>query len=289
MRNLPPLNALKAFEAAGRHLTFRHAADELGVTQGAVAQHVRALEAQLQVKLFDRHARGLGLTDEGRRFLPSIQRAFDLMADATQDLAPREEVVTISTTPSFATRWLVPRLGDLSSAHPELRVRIDASNSPANFQSDGVDIAVRQGKPPFPGLTSTLLFSSDLIAVCHPDFLQGLMPIKAPHDLDRYVLLQDAHGLWPLFLQSVFTDGPVPDMKMMNFNQTSLAIDAAIAGQGVALTSRAFVETELRQNRLCQPFPDHLAIEDGFYVVSPRKPRRPKVVRQLHDWLTAQT
>ncbi len=289
MRNLPPLNSLKAFEAAGRHLTFRQAADELGVTQGAVAQHVRALEALLNVKLFDRHARGLSLTDEGRRFLPSIQRAFDLMADATQDLAPREEVVTISTTPSFATRWLVPRLGDLSATHPELRVRIDASNSPANFQSDGVDIAIRQGKPPFPGLTSTLLFPTDLIAVCHPNFLQGPTPLKTPVDLCHHALLQDAHGLWPLFLQKVFTDGPVPKMKMMNFNQTSLAIDAAIAGQGVALTSRAFVETELTQGRLCQPFPDRLAIEDGFYIVAPRKPRRPKVVRRLHDWLLTQS
>ncbi len=289
MRNLPPLNALKAFEAAGRHLTFRQAAEELGVTQGAVAQHVRALEAQLKVKLFDRHARGLSLTDEGRRFLPSIQRAFDLMADATQDLAPREEVVTISTTPSFATRWLVPRLGDLSSAHPELRVRIDASNSAANFQTDGVDIAVRQGKPPFPGLTSTLLFPTDLIAVCHPDFLQGPTRIKTPSDLVRHVLLQDAHGLWPLFLQSVFKEGPVPDMKIMNLSQTSLAIDAAIAKQGVALTSRAFVEAELQQDRLCQPFPDHLSIENGFYIVAPRKPRRPKLVRLLHDWLVGQT
>ena len=106
MRDMPPLNSLKAFEASGRHLNFRLAAEELGVTQGAVAQHVRSLENLLKIKLFNRHARGLSLTDEGRRYLPPVRRAFDMIVEATQNLAPREAVVTISATTSFATRWL---------------------------------------------------------------------------------------------------------------------------------------------------------------------------------------
>lgn len=147
MRDIPPLNGLRAFEAAGRHLNFRLAADELGVTQGAVAQQVRGLETLLKVKLFDRGPKGLALTDAGRRYLPSLTRAFDLIAEAGAELAPRDAVVTISTTPSFATRWLVPRLADFARDHPTLRLRIDASNTLSNFQSDGVDIAVRLGGP----------------------------------------------------------------------------------------------------------------------------------------------
>ncbi|MGH1412391.1 MAG: LysR substrate-binding domain-containing protein [Pelagimonas sp.] len=289
MRDLPPLNALKAFEAAGRHLTFGHAAEELGVTHGAVAQHVRALEERLQTKLFDRHARGLYLTEEGRRYLPSIQRAFDMMSEATKDLRPQEEVVTISTTPSFATRWLVPRLGALAGAHPDLRVHIDASSQRANFQTDGVDIAIRQGASPFPGLDSSLLFSSNLIAVCHPRFLTGDAPLESAQDLERFVLLQDAHGLWPVFLQTFFPAVRLPGMKVMNFSQTALAIDAAIAGQGVALTYRDFVETDLQQNRLSQPFPQELLMEDGFHIVAPRQPRRPKVVETMRRWLLSQS
>lgn len=289
MRDMPPLNSLKAFEAAGRHLNFRLAAEDLGVTQGAVAQHVRALETLLKLKLFERHARGLTLTDEGRRYLPPIRRAFDMIAEATENLAPHDAVVTISSTPSFATKWLVPRLGALAVDHPSIRVRLDATNTLANFQTDGVDIAVRQGTPPFgPGLVAEPLFASELIAVCHPDLAVGSHPISSPDDLRHHILLEDTHGQWPLFLEKALEGRPVPGMKTMNFSQTSLAIDAAIARQGVALTNRAFVEADLKANRLCQPFPFSTVAEEGYYVVAPREPRNPGIVAIMRKWLTGQ-
>lgn len=287
MRNLPPLNALKAFEASGRHLNFRMAAEELGVTQGAVAQQVRTLEARLKVQLFERHARGLTLTDEGRRFLPSLTQAFDLITEASQDLVPGNLTATISTTPSFATRWLVPRLGALTADLPDLQVRLDASNSFANFQTDGVDIAIRQGRPPFVGLDHDLLFGAELIAVCHPDLPNKDAPLSQPQDLQAHTLLQDAHGQWLLFLSSVFGDH-VPSIKMTRFSQTSLTIDAALAGQGVALTNRAFVANDLENGRLIQPFEHKTVTQDAFYFVAPRRPRQPKIVASLRAWFLSQ-
>ncbi|MGR3760140.1 LysR substrate-binding domain-containing protein [Roseobacteraceae bacterium NS-SX3] len=289
MRDLPPLNALKAFEAAGRHLNFARAAEELGVTQGAVAQQVRALEAQLQVKLFDRHARGLHLTGAGRSYLPPLGRAFDLMAEATGALKPGEQAVTISATPSVATKWLVPRLGEFARAHPGIRLRLDASTALADFQSGGADIALRQGRPPFgPGLTADLLFGTDLIAVCHPAHAAGCTPISAPADLCRHVLLVDTHGLWPLFLEKAFGGAALPDLKTMTFSQTSLAIDAAAAGQGIALANRPLAEADLAAGRLCQVLPVSLPREEGVHIVAPREPRRLEMTAAVRGWLLAQ-
>ena len=286
---MPPLNALKAFEAAARHLNFRLAAEELSVTQGAVAQHVRGLEQRFRLKLFDRLPRGLALTDEGRRYLPPVRRAFDMIADATENLAPGATLITISTTPSFAARWLVHRLGDFAAAHPDIRVRLDASNALVNFQTDGVDIAIRQGQPPFgPGLTADLLFASELVTVCRPDLLRGSGAIRTAADLAKHTLLQDSHGYWPLFLEAVGLDSADTGTRMMNFSQTSMAIDAALAGQGIALASRAFVEVDLGTGRLCQPLPVTVPMQESHYIVAPRAPRHPQTVRQIHDWLLAQ-
>ena len=288
-RKLPPLNALKAFEASGRHLNFRLAADELGVTQGAVAQQVRALEDLLKIKLFERQARGLSLTDDGRKYLPPIRRAFDMMAEATGYLSPQNTAITISSTPSFATRWLVPKLGDFAQDHPDIRVRLDASNALANFQTDGVDIAIRQGKPPFgPGLFAVPLFDAELIAVCHPDLATGPNPIRSPKDLLKHVLLEDTHGQWPLFLEAALGEIAVSDSKTMAFSQTSLAIDAALARQGVCLANREFVAADLQANRLSQPFAFSMTADEGYFVVAPRTPRKPTAVATVRDWLIAQ-
>ncbi len=260
------------------------------MTQGAVAQHVRALEKLLKVKLFERHARGLTLTDEGRRYLPPVRRAFDMIDEATTNLAPHDALLTISSTPSFATRWLVPRLGGFAEDYPNIRVRIDASNTLANFQTDGVDIAIRQGKPPFgPGLVAEPLFASELIAVCHPKLATGQHAISAPEDLQLHTLLEDSHGQWPLFLERALKGGKTLEIKTTNFSQTSLAIDAALAGQGVALTNRPFVEADLEANRLCQPFPFSATTEEGYYVVAPREPRNPANLKIIRKWLNEQT
>ncbi len=290
MTRFPPLNALKAFEAAGRQLNFRLAAEEIGVTHGAVAQHVRALEARLGVKLFKRLPRGLALTDEGRKYLAPIARAFGLIADATEELCPQQAELTISVPPSFATKWLVPRLGRFTESHPDIDVTVDATQTLANFQDDGIDIAVRQGTPPFgPGLVADPLLVQDFFAVCHPRLLKGEHPLNTPEDLAHHVLLHDAHGLWPLFLEQLFAGKPKPALRSMSFNQTALALDAAVAGQGVALVSEPLVSAELQDGRLCCPFTQSIAGGLGFFVVAPRAPRKPESVQRMREWLLSQS
>ena len=203
-RRLPPLNALRAFEASARHLNFRLAADELGVTQGAVAQQVRNLEDVVDVQLFRRLPRGVALTGEGLEYFSAVQRALLIIADATEALDQRSTFLTLSSTPSFAAKWLIPRLSDFGRLHPDIEVRVIADEKLCNFKSDGVDIAIRLGKPPFAaGLTGELLFPLDMFAVASPSLLSAGPPIRSPSDLAKHVLLHDAHDLWPEFFSPV--------------------------------------------------------------------------------------
>ncbi len=282
MTSLPPLNALRAFEASARHLNFRAAAQELGVTQGAVAQQVRGLEARLGVQLFDRLPRGLRLTEPGRRFHAPLRRAFRLIGEAVDGLSEVRQL-TISVTPSFASKWLVPRLRDFTAQHPDISVQVDARERLADFQTDGIDIAVRQGRAPFgPGLTAEPLFSTEFVAVCAPDLAAQ---ITEPSDLLRQTLLSDSHGLWPLFLERLGVSGKP---RMMSFSQTSLAIDAAIAGQGCALANAPLVSAEIALGRLVRPLAESLVEDLGFFIVAPRQPRQPELVTAMREWLKSQ-
>ena len=283
--SLPPLNALRAFEAAARHLNFRIAAQELNVTQGAVAQHIRGLEADLGAKLFERLPRGLALTDEGRAYVPNIRRAFDLISEATLLLRPEPARLTISVTPTFATKWLIPKLPEFVAHNPLVDLRILASESLSSFQSDGVDIAVRQGRAPFgPGLMVDLLFPQQIVAVCSPTLLPAGASEIAPADIRHHVLLHDAHNLWPEFMEKALGLKMTTEAKRMRFNQTGLAIDAAIAGQGIALASRFLVAADIAAGRLVQPLSAEMRGTQDFHVVMPRKQRHPEptqAVRQL--------
>ena len=218
---LPSLNALRAFEASARHLNFRGAAEELGVTQGAVAQHVRGLEADLGIKLFDRLSRSLALTEPGRRYAGQLRRAFEIMTNATAALRPEPARLTISVTPTFAGKWLIPRLQAFRTDHPDVELRIVASESLANFQNDGVDIAVRQGRPPFgPGLVADLLFEQEIVAVGSPTLLGDRAGALAPGDIGRYSLLNDAHDLWPEFIERALRLTTPAIVQRVSFNQT---------------------------------------------------------------------
>ncbi|ASY71494.1 D-serine dehydratase transcriptional activator (plasmid) [Sinorhizobium fredii CCBAU 83666] len=277
------------FESSARHLNFRIASEELGVTQGAVAQQVRALEEHLNTRLFDRRSRGLELTEAGRRYLKPLQSALSLISDATAELKPAKTVVTISVTPSFAAKWLISRLGKFSDSNAETEVQVLATNGLANFQGDGVDLAVRQTKPPFgSGLTGDLLFPMRFIAVCSPA-IAAAGPIRTAEDLPRHVLLHDAHGMWPVFLERAGIAADVRSLKSLRFSHSSLAIDAAIAGQGIALATEALVAADLAAGRLCRPLDFAVTDELGFYIVHPRSPRKAEHVRSMRDWLLAQS
>lgn len=286
LHRLPPLNALRAFEASARHLNFRVAAEELSVTQGAVAQHIRGLEADLGVKLFERLPRGLVLTDEGRAYMPNIRHAFDLISEATLLLRPEPARLTISVTPSFATKWLIPKLPDFVADNQLVDLRIMASESLSSFQADGVDIAVRQGRPPFgAGLIVDLLFPQQLIAVCSPALLPAGAGEIAPADIQHHVLLHDAHNLWPEFMEKAVGLKMAAEIRRMRFNQTGLAIDAAIAGQGIALASRFLVAADLAAGRLVQPLKAEMRGTQDFYVVVPRKQQHTEPTQAVRQWL----
>ncbi len=284
--HLPPLKALRAFEAAARHLNFRLAAEELNVTQGAVAQHIRGLEADLGVKLFERLPRGLALTHAGHGYFSPIRRAFELIADATSGLRPEPARLTISVTPSFATKWLIPRLPHFMAEHPLVDLRILANESLSNFQSDGVDIAVRQGRLPFgPGLVVDRLFPQQVIAVCAPALLPAGLNGIDPAEIANHILLHDTHDLWPEFLEQALGLKPRVEPRRMRFNQTGLAIEAAAAGQGIALASRFLVAGDLASGRLIQPVKAEMSGTHDFYVVLPRRQRHPEPTGAVRRWL----
>lgn len=282
-RALPPLNALRAFEVAGRRLSFRAAADELGVTQGAVAQQVRALEAHLGLALFRRLPRGLALTATGVSYLAEMTRAFDALGDATARLLVRPEGVTISVTPTFAARVLIPRLADFNAALPGVELRIVATEALSDFDRDQVDIAVRLARPPFPAtLEARLLFRQDLVAVASPHLVGRTKLPLAARQLRNLPLLHDAHGHWPVFMG---VSGRLPGAV---FNQTALALDAALAGQGVAIAARAFVQADLNAGRLVQVAEGAAPTGPNYYLLRTRSARPGEAAGTVWDWCARQ-
>jgi LysR family glycine cleavage system transcriptional activator len=289
LRRFPSLNGLRVFEAVSRHLNFRLAAEELGVTQGAVAQQIRGLEAELGLKLFERHPRALAMTEAGRSYITNIRRAFELISDATGALRPEPFHLTISVTPTFAAKWLLPRLSSFTSSHPDIDLRIVATDRISNFQTDAVDLAVRYGRPPFgTSLAAELLFDEAIIAVASPFQVEKLGKPDKGDNIARYALLHDAHNFWPQFLDKMRTRSMNAPVKNIRFNQTSLAIDAAIAGQGLALASRLFVDEDIATGRLMRVFASELRVGAGFYIVAPRKLRHPTPVAAVRKWLFAE-
>ena len=282
-RRLPPLNALRAFEVAGRKLSFRAAADELGVTQGAVAQQIRLLEEHLGLALFKRQPRGVALTPQGAVYLAGVGRAFDTLSEATGQLLRRADTVTISVTPTFATKLLIPRLAELGAAVPGVELRTLASEVIADFDRDGVDIAVRLTRPPFPStLEARLLFRQDLVAVASPHLVGGMpLPLDAAR-LRGLPLLHDAHDHWPIFLQAT---GKLPGAV---FNQTTLALDAALAGQGVAIVARAVVMADIAAGRLLQVAQSSQTTGLDYYLVRKRGAAPAKTLDAVWNWCLAQ-
>ncbi|WDY55895.1 LysR substrate-binding domain-containing protein [Pseudomonas sp. PSKL.D1] len=286
--SLPSLNALRIFEVVARHLNFRLAAEELGVTQAAVAQQIRGLEASLSLKLFKRLPRGLALTDAGHAYSTSVRSAFVMLDEATRLLKPAPSHLTVSVTPTFASKWLIPKLGAFADAHPDIDLRVLATDRLSHFHNDGVDIAVRYGQPPFgPGLNAELLMEQRIVAVASP----GLLAEKGlPHDfaaLQGFLMLHDAHNFWPEYAAAVFPGHPQGSAKNIRFNQTSLAIEAAINGQGIALANLEFVKADVAAGRLVQVFAQQLRLDKAFYLVWPRKARPPQALATVRNWLMA--
>lgn len=292
MRRLPNLNALRAFEAAARHLSFTKAAEELSVTQGAVSHQVAALEAQLGVELFERLNRRLRLTTLGRQYLPALSEAFDRIAFATQELRVDEQegALRVTLMPSFAQVWLLPRLRRFRERAPDVDVMVLAAERVMDFRQEPVDLAIRIGMGDYPGLWVEHLLEEFVLPVCAPSLLSRPPGLHRPEDLEHYALLHDDAGEdkrfidWTSWLKIAGVEGVDPT-RGMQFSNSSFVIMSAIAGEGVALAKLALCIEELVAGRLVQPFGPMVPMGRSYWIVTtPEKARWPKV-RKFVAWL----
>ncbi len=290
-RQIPPLNALRAFEAVARHLSFTGAADELGVTQGAVSQQVKKLEAHLGLLMFRRVHQGLLLTDAGQTYLPVVREAFDGLALGTRNLKSRERggVLTVSVSAGFATKWLVPRSHRFHERHPDIDLRISTSQEHINFARGDVDLAVRHGDGIWPDLDAVCLMAENVFPVCSPALAEEPGGLKAPIDLRHHTLLRSWRpDYWPRWFAAAGAAGAVDTTRGPAFNDHSNAIQAAIDGQGVALGRTALVGDDLLAGRLVRPFERVIPADIAYWIVCPTGTGgRPKIVA-FRDWLLAE-
>jgi LysR family glycine cleavage system transcriptional activator len=287
-RQLPSLNALRAFEAAARHLSFKRAAAELHVTQAAVGHQVRALEAQLGAALFVRLHRALALTPAGARYLPAASDAFDRLDEATQVLRarPRTPRLVLSVVPSFGANWLVPRLGRFRAQHPEIDLVVLSSADLADFARDPVDVGIRFGPGRWPGVRADLLLDEEYLPVASPKLARGKRPLRRPEDLRRHTLLHDEnHDAWRAWLASAGVTGVDPERGVV-FSDSSQLVAAAAAGQGVALARRLLAEPYLRRRALVRPFAGTVPAEFAYYVVCAESRAEEPAIRAFREWIS---
>ncbi|HLT76010.1 MAG TPA: transcriptional regulator GcvA [Ferrovibrio sp.] len=292
-RQLPPLNMLRVFEAAARHLSFTRAAEELHVTQAAVSHQVKALEEFLGVALFRRYNRRLVLTEAGQNYLPSLRDAFDLMEAATRRLGRDAEsgVLKISTLHSFAARWLVPRVPRFHKRHPEIELSISTSTSLVDFRRDDVDVAVRVGRGNYPELHVVHLMDDYILPVCSPRLLDGEHPLRSAQDLKFHALLHDTAlepveqaPSWRNWLRQAGVQGIDAD-RGTGYSDAGMAIQAAIAGHGVALARFTLVCDDLAAGHLVQPFGPTFPYQWSHYLVCPKAAADNARIRAFRDWL----
>ena len=290
-RRLPPLNALRAFEAAARHLSFTKAADELSVTQAAVSHQVKALEESLGIQLFRRFNRRLMLTDAGQAYLPALTESLDRIEAATRRLRAEDETgpLKVTVANSVAAKWLLPRLPRFQKQHPEIDVLVSASDTVVDFTRDDFDMGIRFGRGEYPGLRVDLLMRDRVFPVCSPELLVGPDPLSTPADLKHHALLheQSAPGElpgWREWLRVAGLSGINPDRGPV-YSHASLVLQAAIDGQGVALARDSLAALDLEARRLVQPFGPTLPSKFSCYAVAPPATAdRPKV-KAFRDWL----
>ncbi len=289
-RRLPPLNALRAFEAGARHLSFTHAAEELHVTQAAVSHQVKLLEQDLGVALFRRMTRKLVLTEAGRVLRGVAGEALDAIAGAAERLrsAPGGRTLSVSLTPSFGVKWLAQRLGRFWTAHPDIDLRLHHSVQLVEFARDEVDVAVRWGRGAWPGLETVYLMRAGQFPVCAPALLEGEHPLRKPGDLKHHTLLHERDYVeWTQWL-AVAGVHDIDPRRGPVIDNSSVLHQAAIDGQGVAMGTANLTREDLDAGRLVKPFDIDLDRDNAFYLVAPpRNFERPNV-QAFRDFLLAE-
>ena len=295
-RRLPPLKAARAFEAAARHLSFTKAADELAVTQAAVSQQIKALEEYYGRPLFRRLNRRLLLTDAGQILLPVLSEAFDRIAETSGRLTQRqaEGALAVTVLPSFAQRWLLPRLPEFNAKHPEIDGLIAASHEVEDFSSGRYDLAIRYGGGRYPGLKTIRLMPDYLMPLCSPRLLEGAHPLRRPADLAHHTLLHDSIDIvpygqdWAAWL-GLANQPQIDAGRGPGFSDSGMVLAAAVAGQGVAMGRHWLALDDLKAGRLVQPFGPVMDGGFAYYLVAPPDSfRRPRVTA-FCDWLIERT
>ena len=290
-RRLPPLNSLKSFEAAGRLLSFTRAAHELNVTQAAVSHQIKLIEGYLDVTLFVRTPRKLVLTEQGRALLPDIIEAFDKLSNAIGAVRqePSSKMISVRLAPSFAAKWLSPRLKYFWLQHPEIDLCLYHAHPAVEFDREEIDIAVTYGKGDWPGVVADPILSLDFYPVCTPAFMSNDRPLSNIDNLRYYSLLHDAnYECWSDWLRLAKLDG-INANKGTIIDDTNVLIQAAVDGQGVALGSTTFVQDLLDSGKLVKPFDITLVNKFAYYVVCPEAHLENPSVLAFKDWLLALT
>ncbi len=300
----PPLNALRAFEAAARHLSFKKAAQELHVTPGAVSHQVKLLEEHLGVVLFRRLTRALELTTAAYAMLPKVREGLDALHAAVARVKDREDVrsLTVVAPPNFAARWLVPRLSRFTAAHPELELHVASRQAMVDTMADGSLVVpevdndapiamVRFGSGHYPGARVEEVFNAVYVPVCSPRLLKGAHGLRKPADLRHHTLIHDdtvveegARPSWNDWLQSVgVTD--IDATRGPHFSDAALALDAAIEGMGVTLAMKPLLDTEIEAKRLVVPFDISAPTSYSYYLVTPEAGSENRALSSFSEWL----
>lgn len=306
---LPPLSTFRTFEAAARHLSFKQAAAELHVTPAAVSQQIKKLEDYLGVALFQRLPKALQLTEEGLAMFPRVRDGMDCFSAAVESTRRNaSQSLNVSAPPSFATRWLVPRLARFSLAHPELAIRIssnpeniddtqtalDMSMEASDPRHEASELAIRFGTGAYPGYQVEKMLTPDYVLVCSPRLLEGTPPLRTPEDLANHILIHDEsipdleqRPSWHEWFRLAGVPG-IDTERGPRFSNSIMAHEAAVEGQGVALALRQQIDTELSTGRLVMPFDIAMPSAYAYYLVIPHAIAERGVIRAFKAWLQAE-
>ncbi len=295
--SLPPLNSLKAFESAGRHMSFTDAAKELHVTPAAISHQIKALESYLGIKLFYRKNRSLELTLAGRTCLPGLRKGFEHLIKSVERIQSHTlvEPLVISAPPIFGARWLVPKIADFSIAHPDIQIRIDPLQRITALDGPETDVAIRFGRGRYPGLRAHMLMKQDVFPVCSPKLAQSKYPLDSPEDLKQHTLIHFDPNFydpdWPQWEQW-FRAANIKDIDASfgpRFSSPNFTLQAVLQGQGVSLAVSLMADDLISQGKLVRLFDVAYPGDYGYYtVMSDEKAEEPNV-EAFWQWLTMES
>ena len=289
---MPSLNALRAFEAAARHGSFKAAAAELSVSQSAISHQVKALEAALGVRLFVRKVRHVELTSNGLTYFPVLRDAFRRIADATRVIVElhTEDIITVQSYSTFTIRWLIPRIPSFEKSNPDLRLRLNTAQTDVDFRNTDVDACILIGKPDRPDLHFSHLFACEMFPLCSPGYLQEHGPIELPQELHKNSLLQvyPSANDWTVWLHANevtgvnLNDGP-------QFDSYDLALSGALQGLGIALGQQPYVASDLQSGMLVEIFPGRRIENPGeWYLVCRRESDGHEKISKFREWIRSE-